>query len=490
MMMARLNDAGWTACDDPDKADLIIVNSCGFIEAAKQESINAVLAWRGRYPAYPSPQAAESPRVPAKKILLSGCLAQRYRNELAESFPEADGFLGCGEIDKAPEKIAVLFGGETGSANNAGPRPGSETSLPGFRPGKQTVGFRPLLGFPGSAYVKISEGCNNRCSFCAIPLIRGPLRCRTVRDIVEECRVLLDRGVRELCLVGQDLASFLPPEGMGESAGPGAERRTGLGRLLAEITRLPGDFWVRCLYLHPDHFPLDILDIIERDGRILPYFDIPFQHASPEILAAMNRRGGGEAYLRLLDAIRSRLPGAVIRSTFLTGFPGETEADFARLLDFQEKARFDWLGVFTYSREDATPAYSMKNRPPKKTAAERKARLEERQIPITEERINRFVGRELEVLLEEELAEGPAGSEADAVPADTGLWLGRLYCQAPEVDGAAVVHPAPASVLEQAAIPARPEGTALPLRPGRIRPGTMVRGTVFARTGFDLQIRV
>ncbi|MDR2663155.1 MAG: 30S ribosomal protein S12 methylthiotransferase RimO [Treponema sp.] len=467
VMMARLNDAGWTACDDPDQADLIIVNSCGFIEAAKQESINAVLAWRRRY---------RGSGAPAKKILLSGCLAQRYRKELAESLPEADGFLGCTEIHQAPEKIAALFGAETGAAGigaasaantgSAGFRPGKQTNdIVGLRPGHETsyFGFRPLLGFPGSAYVKISEGCNNRCSFCAIPLIRGPLRCRTVRDIVEECRALLNRGVRELCLVGQDLASFLPPGDTGETAEPGAERRTGLGRLLTEITRLPGDFWVRSLYLHPDHFPLDILEIIKRDGRILPYFDIPFQHASPEILAAMNRRGGGDAYLRLLDAIRSRLPDAVIRSTFLTGFPGETESDFARLLDFQEKARFDWLGVFTYSREDNTPAYSMKNRTPKKTAGARKARLEERQIPITEERINRFVGRELEALLEEEV---PAPGSKDA-PAGPGLWLGRLYCQAPEVDGAAVVHAA-----------------------GSLRPGTMVRGTVFARTGFDLQIRV
>jgi ribosomal protein S12 methylthiotransferase len=470
IIMARLNTAGWTACDDPDRADLIIVNSCGFIEAAKRESINAVLAWRSRYPACSSPRV---PGSPAKKILLSGCLAQRYRNELAASLPEVDGFLGCSEIDRAPEKIAALFGPETGQ------HPEPETFSPGLR---------PLIGFPGSAYVKISEGCNNRCSFCAIPLIRGPLRCRTVRDIVEECRALLNRGVRELCLVGQDLASFLPPEGI-ESAEPGADRRTGLGRLLAEITRLPGDFWVRFLYLHPDHFPLDILDIIKRDGRILPYFDIPFQHASPEILAAMNRRGGGEAYLRLLDAIRSPLPDAVIRSTFLTGFPGETEADFAQLLDFQERARFDWLGVFTYSREESTPAYSMKNRVLKKTAGERKVRIEERQIPITEERINRFVGRELEVLLEEELPGVPASGSKD-IPAGPGLWLGRLYCQAPEVDGSAVVHRAPPSVPEKAAAippaaaPAQPEGTAV------LRPGTMVRGTVFARAGFDLQIRI
>jgi ribosomal protein S12 methylthiotransferase len=277
-------------------------------------------------------------------------------------------------------------------------------------------------------------------------------------------------------------------------------RPSGLVRLLKEIAGLPGDFWVRLLYLHPDHFPYDILDVIQADKRFLPYFDIPFQHASPSLLAAMNRRGSGEAYLQLLASIRERLPDAVIRSTFLTGFPGETEADFARLLEFQEKARFDWLGVFTYSREEDTPAYSLKNRPPKKTAAERKALIEERQIPITEERINRFVGRELDVLIEEEFPEEPA-SGSKGVPA-AGMWLGRLYCQAPEVDGAAVVHAASAATggngraaaaadggdgrttaAASPAVPARPAGTVL-------RPGTMVRGAVFGRTGFDVQVRV
>jgi ribosomal protein S12 methylthiotransferase len=329
-----------------------------------------------------------------------------------------------------------------------------------------SAGLRPLLGFPGSAYVKIAEGCNNRCSFCAIPLIRGPLCCRSIPDIVEECTQLLGRGVKELCLIGQDIASYSPS----------------LSALLEAIATLPGAFWVRLLYLHPDHFPQDILPLLEADKRFLPYFDIPLQHASRRLLSLMGRRGCGESYLRLLDSIRARLPDAVIRSTFLTGFPGETEEDFEQLLDFQKQASLDWLGVFCYSKEEGTPAYSLKGRVTKNTALRRKALLEEAQIPITENRMDRFIGRTLDVLVEEELGDEQQFSDPDSGQ-DSGLgrlWLGRLFCQAPEVDGAAVIRQRQ-----------QPSVGALELQQGTIlRPGAMVRGTVFARAGFDLEVRV
>jgi len=399
-IMDRLNQAGWTSLDNPDDADLIIVNSCGFIESAKQESINAVLAWKKQYP--------------KKKILLTGCLSQRYRSELKETLPEADEFLGCIDPDSSAE------------AN--------------------TMGLRPLLSFPGSAYVKISEGCSNNCSYCAIPLIRGPLCCRSIPDIVEECKQLLDRGIKELCLIGQDLASY-------------NDNGKGLADLLKAIAALPGNFWLRLLYLHPDHFPLDILDIIAADKRFLPYFDIPFQHASPRLLSLMGRKGNAESYLKLIDTIRTTLPDAVIRSTFLVGFPSETEEDFAILLDFQEKARFDWLGVFAFSKEEGTVAYSMKGRISKKIAQQRKALIEQNQIPITEENMNRFVSRSLDVLVEETIDE---------------LWLGRIFCQAPEVDSAAVIT----TKMQLGKTDQVP------------KPGDMIRGTVVGRAGFDLEIIV
>jgi ribosomal protein S12 methylthiotransferase len=320
------------------------------------------------------------------------------------------------------------------------------------------AGHRPLLSLPGSAYVKINEGCNNRCTFCSIPLIRGGLRSRTIPDVLAECRELLVRGIRELCLIGQDIGSY----GKDFSGDEGRLQRSRLPDVLEAVSELEGDFWVRLLYIHPDNFPLPMLDIIEGDRhrlpyspRFLPYFDLPFQHGSEKILAAMNRRGNAETYLALIEKIRARLPDAVLRSTFLTGFPGETEADFQALLDFQAAARLDWAGCFAYSREEGTPAYTMKPGVPKKLAAERKRIVEERQTGISEKQMDRFVGRDLDALVEE------------AVDAEDGLYLGRLYCQAPEVDGAAVIsgdHP--------------------------LTPGSMVRGRVTGRAGFDLELSV
>ena len=387
-MMAHLNSTGWENVSDAEQADVIIVNSCGFIESAKKESIAAVLEWRKLYP--------------NKKILLAGCLAKRYGKELAEILPEAE----------VTDTVSV-----TGT------------------------GKRPLLSMPGSAYVKISDGCNNNCSFCAIPLIRGSLVCRTIPDIIDECRTLLNRGIKELCIIGQDIGAY-------------TEKKKGLMELLKSISALEGNFWVRLLYIHPDHFPLEILDLMERDKRILPYFDIPFQHASTKILAAMNRRGNAKRYLELIKTIRAQLPDAIIRSTFLLGFPGETDEDFTELLDFQKKAKLDWLGCFAYSREEGTAAYAMKGRVAGKTAKMRKQTIEEQQVSITEKSMDRFTGKTLDVLIEEQI---------------DNFWLGRLYCQAPEIDGAAVIISS--------------EGK-------NVKPGDLTKCKIIARRGFDLEVTV
>jgi len=428
-MMAFLNKAGWSAAENADDAALIIINSCGFIESAKQESINAVLGWRRLYP--------------GKKILLAGCLAQRYDKELADSLPEVDGVFGNSDLPGIVRAAALAAG---------------ETIKPLSTDGRQAdTGKRPLLSLPGSAYVKISEGCDNRCSYCAIPLIRGGLRSRSVSDITAECKDLLERGIKELCLVGQDTGSY--------GRDLSADASSGLPGLLEAISGLEGKFRLRLLYVHPDHFPMPILDIMEKDSRFLPYFDIPLQHGSEKILRLMNRRGNAASYLDLIETIRRRFPGAVMRSTFMTGFPGETEDDFQALLDFQEKARLDWLGCFAYSREEDTQAWNMKGRVAKKTAAERKRIIEERQIPITEKQMERFVDQTFDVLVEEKF-EQTAENSAEPVPAEEELYLGRLPCQAPEVDGAAVI---------------------LSRRP--LECGTLVPCRVFARAGFDLQVR-
>jgi len=418
-MMAYLNGAGWSAASDAADADLVIVNSCGFIESAKQESINAVLGWRRLYP--------------GKKILLAGCLAQRYAKELAKALPEADGFFGTEDITKIADAANSI------TVQHADTVPCSLFPVP------YSTSLRPLLSPPGCAYVKISEGCDNRCTFCAIPLIRGPLSCRTVTDITEECKGLLARGIKELCVIGQDIGSF-------KSGG------AGLPELLAAIAELSGDFWVRLLYIHPDHFPMAVLDLMEKDPRFLPYFDIPFQHGSKKTLSAMNRRGDAGIYIALAETIRERLPAAVIRTTFLVGFPGETEDDFSFLKDFQEKLRPDWAGCFAYSREEGTPAYTMKARVPKKTASRRKREIEERQTIISEKSMDRFTGQNLNVLFEEQFS----GTENEDI------WLGRLYCHAPEVDGAAVITGIAPETKHRA-------GDMLPCR-------------VIARRGLDLEV--
>jgi ribosomal protein S12 methylthiotransferase len=407
-MIAALEKAGWSLADEPEAAGVLIVNTCGFIASAKKESIETSLALKNRYP--------------GKKVIMVGCLSERYGEELSRELPELDGLLG----NRDPGAIVRLVEGDARTL------PG--TAAPADRPFERSH----LLSWPGSAYVKIAEGCANRCTYCAIPLIRGDLASRDVASIVTEIRRLRERGTRELILIAQDLGSFGRERGSAE-----------LPRLLSAIGSLPGEFWVRMLYIHPDHFPREILDIVAADPRFLPYFDLPFQHAAPRILRAMGRRGAAERNLELIAEIRSRLPGAVVRSTFLVGFPGETDDDFAMLRDFQEKARLDWMGAFTYSREEDTPAYAMTGRVAKKTAQARKDLLERSQVPITERALDGQVGRALDVLVEEEMK----GED---------LSLGRAYLQAPEVDGLVVVH-------------------------RRLPPGSMARVRITRRNGVDLE---
>jgi ribosomal protein S12 methylthiotransferase len=388
-MAARLGREGWTEATLAEAAELIIVNSCGFIEDAKKESLDAVLAIRASYP--------------DKRILLAGCLAQRYADALGAELAEADGVFGNGDLSLVGQAALAALEGRR------------QAISPAIRPYAPERRER-LRGFPGMAYLKIAEGCSNRCSFCAIPLIRGGISSRDPADVASEFESLARSGVYELCIIGQDLGSY------------GIDRAgvSLLPELLARISAIPGEFRARMLYIHPDRFPMAILDACAKDPRIVPYFDLPFQHAAPAVLKAMNRQGDAESYLRLLSDIRGRLPDAVIRSTFLVGFPGESDEDFALLRKFQDEARLDWLGAFAYSREEDTPAYALKGRVPKKLALARKTAVEDAQRPITEAALSRWVGRTLRVLVEERIE----GED---------LAIARGPMNAPEVDGAIVV---------------------------------------------------
>ncbi len=415
-IIAALEQRGLRWVDRPDDARFIIVNTCGFITSAKEQSIETSLALKSSYP--------------NKKVVMVGCLVQRYGRDLEQAMGEIDGFVGLEDISTLGDLILSLDG-------KAAPVSASVSAADSPPPHRTR-----FLSFPGSAYVKVADGCSNHCSYCAIPLIRGELASRSRPDILQEIEELLDRGVAEIVLIAQDLASY------GRDRG-----RVELTELVADITSLKKDFWLRLLYLHPDHLPLDLLDVMAADARVLPYFDVPFQHASAEVLQRMGRKGSAEKYGELVQRIRTRLPDAILRSTFLVGFPGESEADMNSLLEFQNRCELDWVGVFTYSREEGTPAHNFSGAVEERVAQERKRSLEQAQIPITGRRLERHVGRRLDVLVEEQVK----GED---------IFLGRSYLQAPEVDGLVVVK-------------------ARALEPGRIYPVRIQR-----RVGVDLEASV
>ena len=417
-MINSLEDDSWSETTNPDEAEVIIVNTCGFIEPAKKESIDVTLALRKAYP--------------GKRLILAGCLAERYGEDLTGTMPEVDEIFG----NRDPENITTIIHKVTDDAGSGDLQTSGSTLPESSNRHTSHPSLRAYSAFTivdGKAgYLKISEGCANRCSFCAIPIIRGSLRSRATKDIVSDARVMLESGVREINLIAQDIASYGTEKEYSGSNGTSDMLQDGITPfidLLSEILELPGDFWLRMLYIHPDHFPSTLLDLVAREKRLLPYFDLPFQHASTDILRAMGRRGTHDSYLELISTIRQTLPDSVIRSTFLLGFPGETDADREALLRFQEEAQIDWLGVFEYSREEGTSAYSLGNpsRSLRRKAAHIRGEIESRQTRICESRMERFVGRRMDVLVEEPMT-------------DVDLAIGRGYIHAPEVDANVVIH--------------------------------------------------
>ncbi|MCK9170326.1 MAG: 30S ribosomal protein S12 methylthiotransferase RimO [Treponema sp.] len=416
LIISRLSNKGMEQTFDPSKADIIIINSCGFIESAKKESINAVIAAKQHYP--------------DAKILLTGCLAERYADILKDSLTEADGFFGNGDISRIDAVIEQL---------SAGKRPILLPEQKEICCGGRTM----MLSYRGSAYVKITEGCNNFCSFCAIPLIRGKLRSRSADNIVNEIQELTDNGVYEINLIGQDLAAygtgdnddvfgngrFMLPYIDENGVNCGTEKKSALSLLLERISSIKGEFVVRLLYIHPDHFNRDILPVMQHDTRLLPYFDIPFQSGDDRLIHLMNRKGSGGEYQRLVHDIRAAFPHMALRTTFLTGFPGENCEAAENTQQFLRTIRSDWSGCFPYSREENTPAYTMKERVTQKTAKERAQVLETIQSGITKECLAARCGKEFNVLVEE-LIKGE----------EEGLAIGRAWFQAPEVDGSIVIR--------------------------------------------------
>ena len=384
MLLGQLRERGYQIVDDPKEAEIIIVNTCGFIQSAKEESIDTLL------------EMAEYKQTGRLKLLLAtGCLAQRYGEELREALGEADGFMGVADYKRIFEVIDEAQKGERPLAIGEGDR--------------FYKSDRVLTTPPYSAYVKISDGCDNRCTYCAIPLIRGKYRSRPYDDIVEECRDLAKKGVTEVTLIAQDTSRY----------GSDFEGKPLLLKnLLADVSAIEGIHWVRVLYCYPDTVNDELLDAIASLPKCAKYLDLPLQHINDRLLKAMNRRGDSQMIKRLLSGCRQR--GIIVRTTMIVGFPGETEEEFEELLDFVKETRFDRLGAFAYSPEENTPAAAMPEQIDEAVKQERLDRLMLLQQEISAEVMQARVGETDEVLVE--------GFRH-------GRYYGRSLMEAPEVDG-------------------------------------------------------
>jgi ribosomal protein S12 methylthiotransferase len=388
VMLGRLLAAGYELTADLDRAETVIVNTCGFIDEAKQESIDTILE-----------VAARKSDGQVRELLVAGCMAQRYGKELRDEIPEIDGFLSLDDLRRVDGLVGL--GGAP-----APPRARSRALFDHTDPRRLTTA--------GYAYLKVAEGCNNPCTFCAIPLWRGRFRSRTIASLVEEARRLEEGGAQEIVLVAQDTTRY------GEDLGLGRHGLLRLVEALLEGTSVP---WLRWLYAYPTTLDRELLRLMGSEERVCRYLDIPLQHSHPEILRAMRRAGDGDRYLALLDEARGLAPDIWLRSTFIVGFPGESEEHFRHLEDFLERAALDHVGAFVYSAEEGTPAAEIETRPEPAVARARHARLLERQRPIALRRREALVGQRLRVLIEGVCEESEH------------LLQGRHQGMAPEIDG-------------------------------------------------------
>ena len=388
MMMAALEQAGYELKDDAALADVAIVNTCGFIEDAKKESIEEILELA---------RLKKEGRIRA--LVVTGCMAERYREEVRREIPEADAVCGIGANGDIAAVVAQALAGEH----------------PELFPEKCLLPLegRRVRSTPSYfAYLKIAEGCDNRCSYCAIPMIRGGYRSRTMESIVQEAEQLAAEGAKELILIAQDTTRY----------GKDLYGRYALPELLRRLCAVEGPRWIRLLYCYPEAITDELLDVMAAEKKIVKYMDLPLQHCSQPVLRAMRRAGSRQELTALLRKLRQRIPGLVLRTTMITGFPGETEEDFEELCQFAKEMRFERLGCFAYSQEEGTPAGAMENQVEPEVRQERRNILMEQQMNIRQEWGESRVGQTVEVLVE--------GFDRYAE-----CWFGRSAADAPDVDG-------------------------------------------------------
>ncbi|MBQ2735274.1 MAG: 30S ribosomal protein S12 methylthiotransferase RimO [Clostridia bacterium] len=395
VMLHELLAAGYEITPEETEADVVIVNTCAFIESAKKEAIDNILdiAWLKKHHTL-------------KAIVVTGCLAERYRDEIFKELPEVDAVLGVGSIHHIVDAVKAV----TEKTKKGGKKPtySSYESNATVKLG----GDRVLTTPDYAAYIKIAEGCDNKCAYCAIPAIRGPFRSRPMEDIVAEAKNLESLGVRELTVVAQDITRY------GKDI-YGEYRLAELLHRITEETQIP---WIRLLYCYPDKITDELIAEIRDNDRILKYIDLPLQHISDHMLTAMNRHGDSRMIRELIAKLRREIPGLVIRTTFIVGFPGETEEDFEELCEFVRDMRFERVGVFTYSREEDTPAYDFPDQIDEQIKQDRYDILMGQQLEINEQNNQKYVGKTLRVLCED----FDAVSEAH---------FGRSAYDAPEIDG-------------------------------------------------------
>ncbi len=452
VMMGLLDRAGGVMTNDAESADILVVNTCSFIDAAKQESVDTILE-----------MAEHKTTGRAKKLIVAGCLVERYRDEIQKNIPEVDAVVGTGELEKILEAAGLTLPAEItqdspfrilgestplkskeglnpsdgrgpvhGDPGNGAPSlssraegelreqqgrfaraewDGATAELPQYLYDHTTPRLRATQS--ASAYIKIAEGCDHPCSFCVIPNLRGKFRSRRFESVVAEAEALVADGVREITLIGQDTTCY------GEDLG----LKDGLAMLLDRLAQIEGLVWLRFLYAYPNKITGRLLETMAKHANICKYLDVPLQHASGSVLKNMKRGANAEILLKTVEKARKTVPGIAVRTSFIVGFPGETAEDFAELEEFVRAARFDWMGVFTYSDEEGSRSFELDGKLPKRTIEQRKRALMKLQKGISKKVREEWVGKTIDVLVEGESEETPL------------LWQGRSQWHAPEIDG-------------------------------------------------------
>lgn len=392
-MSSILKENDFLLTKEANEADIVVVNTCGFIESAKEESINTIIEI-GQYKEFGN----------CKILLVAGCLGERYKEELIKELPEIDGIIGTGNINEIVEVVNLLLEGEKEIRVGEIDKEYDESIKRSLKENEYT------------SYIKIAEGCNNFCTYCIIPKLRGKYRSRKIEAIIQEAKNLVENGTKEIILIAQDTTKY----------GLDLYNEYKLPELLSELNKIEDLKWIRILYLYPDTFDTSLIKSIKENSKVTNYVDIPIQHISNTVLKRMNRSTSKESITKLIEELRKEIPDIIIRTTLIVGFPGETKEEFDELYEYVKTIKFDRLGVFTYSKEEDTPAALLEGQIDEEIKVDRQAKLMQLQQKISTELNSNRVNTIYKVLIEEKVEEG--------------VYLGRTYMDSPEIDGIVYVH--------------------------------------------------